>query len=108
MYETGWTERYSGPFDEDVFKRGDAAKNAKNLTGKLLLAYGALDDNVSASETIRLCDILNRLNKDYDLMVCPRINHNVPELTTTLCAERWITLSNIFWARSRLRNTGSS
>ena len=78
MYETGWTERYSGPFDEDVFKRGDAAKNAKNLTGKLLLAYGALDDNVSASETIRLCDILNRLNKDYDLMVCPRINHNVP------------------------------
>ena len=78
MYETGWTERYSGPFDDEVFKRGDAAKNAKNLTGKLLLAYGALDDNVSASETIRLCDILNRLNKDYDLMVCPRINHNVP------------------------------
>ncbi len=78
MYEHSWTERYGGLYDEDVYVRGDATRRAKHLEGKLLLAYGALDDNVTMSETIRLCDELNKYNKDYDLIVVPRKNHNVP------------------------------
>ncbi len=78
MYEHSWTERYGGLYDEEVYVRGDLTRLARNLSGKLLLAYGALDDNVTMSETIRLCDELNRFNKDYDLIVIPRKNHNVP------------------------------
>ena len=43
-----------------------------------MLAYGAMDDNVSMAQTLRLCDELNAHNKRYDLVVLPRANHNVP------------------------------
>lgn len=78
MYEHSWTERYNGLYDPKVYCLGDITRLAGNLKGKLLLAYGAMDDNVSMSQTLRLCDELNRQNKDYDLLVLPRKNHNVP------------------------------
>ncbi|MBQ6834609.1 MAG: prolyl oligopeptidase family serine peptidase [Lachnospiraceae bacterium] len=81
MYEHSWTERYGGLHtcdDTDCYERSDVTKLAGNLKGKLLLAYGAMDDNVPMSQTIRLCDALTKNNKDYDLMVLPRVNHNVP------------------------------
>ena len=42
------------------------------------MACGSLDDNVSMSQTLRLCDRLIRCNKDYELLILPRVNHNVP------------------------------
>lgn len=78
MYEHSWTERYNGLYDPEVYKKGDITRLAGNLEGKLMLAYGAMDDNVSMSQTLRLCDELNKKNKDYDLVVLPRKNHNVP------------------------------
>lgn len=78
MYEHSWTERYDGLYDPAVYEKGDITRLAGNLQGKLLLAYGAMDDNVSMSQTLRLCDELNQKNKDYDLIVLPRKNHNVP------------------------------
>lgn len=78
MYEHYWTERYNGLYDEEVYRYGDITRLAMNLKGKLLLAYGAMDDNVSMSQTLRLCHELNRYNKDYELLVLPEKNHNVP------------------------------
>ena len=78
MYEHSWTARYGGLYEADTYARADVTQYAGNLRGKLMLAYGAMDDNVTMSQTIRLCDELNRRNKDYDLMVLPRVNHNVP------------------------------
>lgn len=78
MYEHSWTERYNGLYDQEVYEKGDITRYAGSLAGKLLLAYGAMDDNVSMSQTLRLCDELNRHNKDYDLLVLPGQNHNVP------------------------------
>lgn len=78
MYEHSWTERYNGLYDAELYELGDVTRLARNLKGKLLLAYGAMDDNVTMSQTLRLCDELNKYNKDYDLMVLPRMNHNVP------------------------------
>lgn len=78
MYEHSWTERYNGLYDPEVYELGDITRLAKNLKGQLFLAYGAMDDNVTMSQTLRLCDELNKYNKDYDLMVLPRMNHNVP------------------------------
>lgn len=78
IYEHSWTERYYGLYEEELYKQGDITALAGNLEGRLLLAYGAMDDNVTMSQTLRLCDKLNECNKDYELMVLPRMNHNVP------------------------------
>lgn len=78
VYENSWTERYYGQYDPEVYQHGDITALAEKLTGKLLLACGCMDDNVTIWQTMRLCDELTRHNKDYDLMVLPRVNHNVP------------------------------
>lgn len=78
MYENSWTERYYGRYDEALYEQGDITRLAGNLKGKLFLACGALDDNVSMSQTLKLCDRLIKHNKDYEFLVLPRANHNVP------------------------------
>lgn len=78
IYEHSWTERYNGLYDEDVYQYGDVTRLAGNLKGRLMLAYGAMDDNVTMSQTLRLCDELNAHDKNYELVVLPRTNHNVP------------------------------
>lgn len=78
MYEHSWTERYNGLYTEEVYQYGDITRLAGNLKGHLMLAYGAMDDNVTMAQTLRLCDELNVHNKRYDLVVLPRCNHNVP------------------------------
>ncbi|MCD8222601.1 MAG: DPP IV N-terminal domain-containing protein [Clostridiales bacterium] len=78
MYEHSWTERYYGLYEKELYRQGDITRLAGNLQGRLMLAYGAMDDNVSMSQTLRLCDELNRHGKTYDLVVLPRSNHNVP------------------------------
>lgn len=78
VYENSWTERYYGKYDPEVYQNGDITALAGNLKGRLLLACGCMDDNVTIWQTFRLCDELGHHNKDYDLIVLPRINHNVP------------------------------
>ncbi|MCD8084104.1 MAG: prolyl oligopeptidase family serine peptidase [Clostridiales bacterium] len=78
MYEHSWTERYYGLYEKELYEKGDITRLAGRLQGRLMLAYGAMDDNVSMSQTLRLCDELNRHGKIYDLVVLPRSNHNVP------------------------------
>lgn len=78
VYENSWTERYYGPYDPELYKKGDITALADQLRGKLLLACGCMDDNVTIWQTFRLCDEFARHNRDYELMVLPRINHNVP------------------------------
>ena len=78
MYEHSWTERYNGLYTEEVYQYGDITRLAGNLKGHLMLAYGAMDDNVTMAQTLRLCDELNAHNKRYELVVLPRCNHNVP------------------------------
>ena len=73
-----WTERYNGLYTDEVYQYGDITRLAGNLKGHLMLAYGAMDDNVTMAQTLRLCDELNAHNKRYDLVVLPRCNHNVP------------------------------
>lgn len=78
MYENSWTERYNGRYEEELYRLGDITRLADRLEGSLFLACGSMDDNVSMSQTLRLCDELIRHNKDYELLILPRVNHNVP------------------------------
>ena len=78
MYNTTWTERYYGLYNKEIYEKGDNTKLAPNLKGKLFIVHGAVDDNVSMSQSLRLVDALIREDKDFDFLILPEIEHNVP------------------------------
>ena len=77
LYDTIWTERYMGLPGEN--KAGYEAANTlnyyKNLKGKLLIVHGTADDNVHFQNTMQLVGRLQRVPKQFDLMVYPGLNH---------------------------------
>ena len=78
MYNNQWTENYYGLYNKDIYIQGDNTALAKNLKGKLYIVHGAMDDNVAMSQSIRLIDALIKEDKDFDFLILPRTNHNVP------------------------------
>ncbi|MDO4198389.1 MAG: prolyl oligopeptidase family serine peptidase [Erysipelotrichaceae bacterium] len=81
MYNNEWTERYYGLYNDehkDAYITGDNTSLAKNLKGHLLIVHGMMDDNVTMSQSIRLVDALIKEDKDFDFLILPRVNHNVP------------------------------
>ncbi len=78
MYNTQWTENYYGRYNKEIYLKGDNTALAKNLKGHLFIVHGAMDDNVAMSQSIRLIDALIREDKDFDFLILPRTNHNVP------------------------------
>ena len=57
------------------YRQLDNAVFAENLRGKLMLAYGDMDENAFPALTLQLCDALNRANKSYDLLYFPNGVH---------------------------------
>lgn len=78
MYDNMWTERYYGFYKPEIYLKGDNTALAPNLKGKLLIVHGAMDCNVSHSQSLRLVDALIRADKEFDFLTLPRTNHNVP------------------------------
>lgn len=74
-YIANWGERYIGLPDGDNYRDQANFHLADNLQGKLLLAYGGLDDNVPPGLTLQLVDALIRANKDFELLVLPHCDH---------------------------------
>ncbi len=79
-YDYTWGEKYHGLLEnnDDGTNSFDSQANqnlAGELSGKLLLIYGTLDDNVHPNATIMLIDELIEHNKDFDLLVMPNRNH---------------------------------
>jgi dipeptidyl aminopeptidase/acylaminoacyl peptidase len=70
-----WGETYQGyPPGQDYLPAANWTL-AKNLKGKLMLAYGELDDNVPPAQTLQLIDALTKANKDYDLLIATNGSH---------------------------------
>jgi len=79
-YDFTWGEKYQGLMKKlndstDSFDSQSNWRKAKNLRGRLLLAYGTLDDNVSPVATQLVIDELIKANKDFDVIVMPNRNH---------------------------------
>lgn len=70
-----WGEKYQGPYDAATFEAARNGALAANLTGKLLLVAGELDDNCHPAMTLQLADALIRANKDFDLLILTGHNH---------------------------------
>jgi dipeptidyl-peptidase-4 len=87
-YSFAWCEKYQGEFvrNADGTSSYSAAANpplAHRLQGKLLLAYGDMDDNVHPALTIQLIDALIKADRDFDVLVLPGDDH------TTVWSNPW-------------------
>ena len=78
-YDSIYTERFMGlPKDNPGGYDGSSVvKAARNLHGKLLIIHGAIDDNVSVRNSMRLIEALQAANKDFELMIYPGSRHGI-------------------------------
>lgn len=74
-YSAVWSEKYRGPGDEQTFARQASVASAHQLTGKLLLISGDMDENVHVSHTLAVVDALVRANRDFELLIVPNEGH---------------------------------
>ena len=72
-----WPEVSMGYADAATWERNSNMSVASNLTGKLLLIHGDIDDNVPVTESLRLARALIQANRDVDLVILPNTTHAV-------------------------------
>ena len=93
-YEDDWGERYIGlmgknPDSSSAFISDANAQYADNLEGKLMLAHGAMDDNVPPYHTLLVVDALVKANKDFDLIIFPHARHGFGDDFYYMMRRRW-------------------
>jgi dipeptidyl-peptidase-4 len=95
LYDTIYTERYMGTpqNNPEGYKKSSPIHYAKDLSGKLLLIHGAIDDNVHMQNTIQFAYELQKAGKQFDLMLYPKSRHGVSD---PLLAKHMYTLMTDF------------
>jgi dipeptidyl-peptidase 4 len=92
-YEDDWGERYQGLLQKEGQTDNYAAEAnqtyAKDLKGKLMLAHGAMDDNVPVYNTYLVADALVKANKDFDLLIFPNARHGYGPDSQYMMRRRW-------------------
>jgi dipeptidyl-peptidase-4 len=79
-YEDDWGEKWQGLLvrHPDGTTNYDNQANelvARNLKGRLLIAFGSTDNNVPPYNSLLVVDSLIAANKDFDLLVLPNRRH---------------------------------
>ena len=80
-YDSIYTERYmlTPQHNADGYKNGAVTPAAANLSGKLLLIHGAIDDNVHMANSIQLAYALQKANKQFLYMPYAKSRHGVTD-----------------------------
>lgn len=80
-YDTIYTERIMGTpqNNPEGYRKSSPVHAAKDLSGKLLLIHGTIDDNVHMQNTIQFVYELQKAGKQFDLMVYPKSRHGVTD-----------------------------
>jgi len=81
LYDSIYTERYMlmPQNNPEGYAKTSNLRAAKNLSGRLLLLHGAMDDNVHMQNTIQFAYELQKANKPFELMVYPKSRHGVSD-----------------------------
>lgn len=79
LYDSIYTERYmlTPQTNEEGYKKTSVVESAKDLSGKLLLIHGMMDDNVHVQNSMQFIDALQKANKDFELMIYPNARHGI-------------------------------
>jgi dipeptidyl-peptidase-4 len=80
-YDSIYTERYMGlpQNNPDGYKKSSPRFAAKDLSGKLLLLHGLIDDNVHVQNTVQLSYELQKAGRPFEIMVYARSRHGVAD-----------------------------
>ena len=93
LYEDDWGERFQGLLERggerDTYEKQANQLVAANQKGKLLLAHGAMDDNVPPYNTYLVVDALIKANKDFDLIILPHQRHGFGADANYMMRRRW-------------------
>ncbi|HSJ23159.1 MAG TPA: DPP IV N-terminal domain-containing protein [Longimicrobiales bacterium] len=79
-YTYYWGEKWQGLLEPrndgtDTYTNQAVQLAAANLQGRLLIAYGTMDNNVHPNMTLQLINELIRHDRDFDTIVMPNRNH---------------------------------
>lgn len=79
LYDSIYTERYmlTPQNNKAGYDSTSVLKATKDLSGRLLLIHGVMDDNVHMQNTIQLVNELQKEGKQFNLMVYPTQRHGV-------------------------------
>jgi dipeptidyl-peptidase-4 len=79
LYDNVYTERYMDTPKENPegYKAGSVLTYADKYKGKMLITHGTIDDNVHMQNSIQLIYELQRLNKNFELMLYPNQRHGI-------------------------------
>jgi dipeptidyl-peptidase-4 len=78
LYDSIYTERYMGlPADNKAgYEASSVLKAARDLSGRLLLLHGTLDDNVHPQNSIMLIDALQKAGHPIQIVLLPGSDHS--------------------------------
>jgi dipeptidyl-peptidase-4 len=81
LYDSIYTERFMRmpQNNPEGYAAGSALAAAKNLSGRLLLIHGTMDDNVHAQNSVRFAYELQKAGKPFELMLYPKSRHGVSD-----------------------------
>lgn len=79
LYDTIYTERYmlTPKENPEGYAKTSCVAGAKNLSGKLLIIHGMMDDNVHMQNSVQFADALQKANKDFEMMFYPQARHGI-------------------------------
>jgi dipeptidyl aminopeptidase/acylaminoacyl peptidase len=79
LYDTIYTERYMGTLQDnpDGYANTSVVNAARELSGRLLLAWGDMDDNVHPANAIRLLDRMVAADRDVVPLMYPGRRHGI-------------------------------
>jgi len=80
-YDSIYTERYmlTPQHNPEGYRAGSPLAGAANLSGKLLLLHGGIDNNVHMANTIQLAYEFQKAGHQFDLMIYPKSRHGVTD-----------------------------
>jgi dipeptidyl aminopeptidase/acylaminoacyl peptidase len=73
--KAGWVEQWMSHPAGKWYEEQSNITLAPKLEGKLMLAVGEVDDNVTPVSTLKLAAALVQANKDFDLLIMPNYAH---------------------------------
>jgi len=79
LYDSVYTERYmrTPQNNPDGYRQGSVIANAANLSGRLLIIHGTIDDNVHQQNAMKLIYELQKAGKQFEFMTYPTQRHGV-------------------------------
>lgn len=95
LYDSIYTERYmmTPQNNPEGYERSSIVKAAKDLSGKLLLIHGQIDDNVHMQNTTQLVYELQKADKQFELMYYPTARHGI---SNPAQVKHWYTMMTEF------------